>query len=465
MSEDRFTEGFDFIGYGRFAGSPSRLDLERYYFLDDVDRRLIAKRRGDANRLGFSLQLVTLRYLGTFLADPLDVPAEVVDYLAEQLAIPDPSCLKAYIGREKTRFEHQWEIAREYGWRDVADAEGELARWIDDRAWITGDGPRVLFDAAAVWLRERQVLLPAASTLARLVGRVGEEATQRFWDALATIPTPAQASQLEALLDVAPGSRSSDLDRLRQGPVMASGRSMSLSLDRVAEIAAFGFGGVDLSGLPRRRVVELARYGMAGKATLIRRHPKPRKLATLLATVVHLQAKAIDDALELVDFLMVHELLAAAQRTTREETLRRYPQVSQSADPWSRGTRRSAGSCPSWWPPSSSGRPPGRSQCWRRSRNCRSSWLPEPPSMSPPAISRSPRSHRTWSCPPGGGSSFLLAGRRARCIGRATCSASLSSSTSASPTATSSPRHPPGGPIPEPSSSPGRPGRRCRTGC
>lgn len=189
----------------------------------------------------------------------------------------------------------------------------------------------MLFDAAAGWLRERQVLLPAASKLARLVGRVGEEATQRFWDALATIPTPAQASQLEALLDVARGSRFSDLDRLRQGPVMASGRSMSLSLDRVAEIAAFGFGGVDLSGLPRRRVVELARYGMAGKATLIRRHPKPRRLATLLATVVHLQAKAIDDALELFDFLMVHELLATAQRTTREETLRRYPQVSQGA--------------------------------------------------------------------------------------------------------------------------------------
>jgi len=77
--------------------------------------------------------------------------------------------------------------------------------------------------------------------------------------------------------------------------------------------------------------MELARYGMAGKATLLRRHPRPRKVATLLATVVHLQARAIDDALELFDFLMVHELLASAQRTTRQETMRRYPQVSQSA--------------------------------------------------------------------------------------------------------------------------------------
>jgi TnpA family transposase len=331
MPDEPLTEDIDTGRYGRFAGPPSRQDLDRDCFLDDADMKLVAKRRGDANRLGFSLQLVTVRYLGTFLADPLDVPTEVVDYVAEQLGISDPSCLKAYMGREKTRFEHQWEIAREDDWRDFADAEDELVRWIDDRAWITGDGPRTLFDAAVGWMRERQVLLPAASTLERLVGRVGEEATQRFWNALATIPTPAQATRVEALLDVAPGSHFSDLDRLRQGPVMASGRSLALSLDRVAEIAAFGFGGVDLSAVPRRRVVDLARYGMAGKATLLRRHPKPRKVATLLATVVHLQAKAIDDALELFDFLMVHELLASAQRATRDETLRRYPLVSQNA--------------------------------------------------------------------------------------------------------------------------------------
>jgi len=63
----------------------------------------------------------------------------------------------------------------------------------------------------------------------------------------------------------------------------------------------------------------------------LRRHPASRKLATLLATVVYLEAKATDDALELFDVLMTNELMARAMRETRKETLRRYPRVSRDA--------------------------------------------------------------------------------------------------------------------------------------
>jgi len=36
-------------------------------------------------KLGFGLQLVTVRWAGAFLEDPLDVPAVVLDFVAEQL--------------------------------------------------------------------------------------------------------------------------------------------------------------------------------------------------------------------------------------------------------------------------------------------------------------------------------------------------------------------------------------------
>src|SRR5216683_2122915 len=85
-------------GYGRFAAL-SRQELERYCYLDDKDWALIAARRRDYNRLGFAVQVVAVRNLGMFLADPVDVPAELVQYLAEQLGIDDPSCVKQYTER------------------------------------------------------------------------------------------------------------------------------------------------------------------------------------------------------------------------------------------------------------------------------------------------------------------------------------------------------------------------------
>src|SRR4051812_39544700 len=82
--------------YGRYGEVPSRADLERVFFLDDEDRELVERRRGDHMKFGFSLQLVTVRWVGTFLEDPLEVPTAVLDFVAEQLGIADPSCVKKY---------------------------------------------------------------------------------------------------------------------------------------------------------------------------------------------------------------------------------------------------------------------------------------------------------------------------------------------------------------------------------
>ena len=60
MSDHPLLENFDAARYGRFAEVPSRQELERYRFLDDIDRELVAKLRGDHNRLGFALQLVAI---------------------------------------------------------------------------------------------------------------------------------------------------------------------------------------------------------------------------------------------------------------------------------------------------------------------------------------------------------------------------------------------------------------------
>ena len=97
-------------GYGRFVGEPSARELSRWGWLDDADRELIGRRRRDVNRLGFAVQLATLRMLGMFLPDPLDVPWPLVVFLADQLGIGDGSVVKGYTERSKTAYEHQWQV-------------------------------------------------------------------------------------------------------------------------------------------------------------------------------------------------------------------------------------------------------------------------------------------------------------------------------------------------------------------
>jgi TnpA family transposase len=107
--------------YGKFTEEPTRPELERFFFLDDEDWKLIGKRRGDHNRLGFALQMCTVRYIGLFLEDPLAVPWPVVEHLAAQLEIEDVSCVKEYTERLKTAYEHAWEIRDAYGYHPFED--------------------------------------------------------------------------------------------------------------------------------------------------------------------------------------------------------------------------------------------------------------------------------------------------------------------------------------------------------
>lgn len=123
----------------RFSGVPLLRDLDRCYWLNDVDLALIRDRRRDVNRLGFAVQLATVRLLGVFVPDVLEVPWAIVESVAQQLAIADPSIVKGYRARPKTVYEHQWKIVEAYHYRlwDM-DTLAEARVFITARAWTSG---------------------------------------------------------------------------------------------------------------------------------------------------------------------------------------------------------------------------------------------------------------------------------------------------------------------------------------
>ena len=129
----------------------------------------------------------------------------MVEYLAEQLGVDDPSCLKLYGERAQTRLEHAWTIQKALGLVDFAAARDDLALWIEARSWTTGDGPKLIFSDAEEWLRTRGVLLPGVSVLARLVASVRDATTARLYDTVVDSLTSSQRSALDVLLAVRDG--------------------------------------------------------------------------------------------------------------------------------------------------------------------------------------------------------------------------------------------------------------------
>ena len=180
---------------------------------------LVARRRGDHTRLGLALQLTTVRYLGTFLPDPLDVPAVVLERLAGQLEIADPSCVKRYTERRTTPFEHREEIKAAYGLREFSEAEAEFAQWARSRAWNTGQGPKTIFADGVQWLRVQRGAAArgddAGADRGPGPGRGYRASCTRRWRAC---PCPHQRGRLEHLVVVPDGRAVLGPGALAQGP-------------------------------------------------------------------------------------------------------------------------------------------------------------------------------------------------------------------------------------------------------
>jgi TnpA family transposase len=329
--------------FGRFVGEPSRSELECFFFLDDADRTLVGRHRGEHNRLGFAVQLGTVRFLGTFLADPLEVPTSVLDYVAGQLDVVDPSVIKGYSEREATARVHAREIRRVYGFRDLGEElVGDLRAFVEARAWTHGEGPHALFDRATAWLRRRRVLLPGVTTLVRVVQQSREAAHARLYEHLAgaaEVVDPSMGSRLRGLLVVGAGERSSELERLRTSPTRTSGKEMDRALARVQAVRALGAGAVDVSGVPASRLQVLARYGIKAKSQRLRRLAEPRRTATLVAAVWSLESRAVDDALDLFDVLITRRVVNPSRRAVAEDRAKRMPELEKASTVLARVSR------------------------------------------------------------------------------------------------------------------------------
>lgn len=318
--------------YGRYPDDIPTDQQSRWFYLDDADRARVLHRRNPHTRLGFALQLCTVRFLGTFLDDPTDVPSSVLWLVAHQVGITDPQEHLVAYRAGTVRWEHTAEICQVYGYRRFSDQPGHFrfVRWIVTQAWYRNERPSVLFDRATTWLMHRKILLPGATTLERLIAEARERADARLWRLLARQVTPAQRARLDALLHVPDGERMTPLESLRRAPTRQSGNGLLTALSRVTDIRALDVERIPETCVPQHRVLALYRFAATARAQTIARLADDRRSATLLAFVTILEATAHDDVLDVLD-AFITDVFAQAARTGIETRLRTLKDLDAAA--------------------------------------------------------------------------------------------------------------------------------------
>ena len=317
--------------YGQYNQEPTSAQLARYFYLDAADLRWIRRRNESYLQMGLALQLGTVRFLGTFLEKPLEVPESVVAFNAQQLGFTNLNDLPQYAESE-TRFDHKKQIRERYGYREFSDVfeQFALARWLYARSWYAAESPSVLFDLATTRLVERKVLLPGATTLERVVSQVRERAEERLWNLLFNRLNKAQQQRLLSLLKKPPDSYYSWLEVLRRPPTRQSSPALLEALERLEALRGLKVGYVDVSGVPPVRIRALARYAATALTSTIRKLKPKRKFATLLAFAQTYEVIALDEALDVL-YALLSDILAKAEREGKKNRLHTLKDLDAAA--------------------------------------------------------------------------------------------------------------------------------------
>jgi Domain of unknown function (DUF4158) len=214
--------------------------LTRHWTLGDDDLAVVERRRGDHNRLGFTLQLCAFRYPGRLLRPREAIPAVALRFVAAQIGT-GAEALADYARRPQTRREQLDGLRLAFGFRMFTPAHRrDIAAWLLPVTLATTSAPAVastLLDE----LRRRRIPAPGPSVIERLVGTAMLQAERHVAGQLTRTLTTEQAAALDALLAPKEGTPMSVLAWARRPPG-APGRvalaSLVEQLERLARSAS-----------------------------------------------------------------------------------------------------------------------------------------------------------------------------------------------------------------------------------
>jgi len=302
---------------------PSEDDLARHWSLTPADLAAIAEARGPDQRRRFALQLCVMRLHGRFLDDYRRAPIKIVNHLSRQLGLP-PVLFLDRAGREPTERVQAQRIRRYLALsRFDKAAEANLREWLREGA-LEGRSAAELLAGAEDKLRGWCVMLPAASTLDRIVASVAAHTTADLFATIAgRLPETLRAG-IDLLVEVPEGDARSSLFRLKDYPKSANAAVIKGDIVRLHLIEDLLGAGANLGDLDPRIIRQLGQLGRRYDAGDLRRFAKPKRDALVACYLVEARKTLLDQIVEMNDlFLTGMNRRARTSVEKRRKSLRR----------------------------------------------------------------------------------------------------------------------------------------------
>lgn len=292
--------------------------LGTYYTFSKRDLEIINIRRREENRLGFAVQLAVLRYPGWSYTHIKSIPDSVIHYISKQIGA-SPSSLSLYPQRENTFWDHLKEIRSEYDFVTFTLKEYRMTfKHIHQLALENGDAIHLLHECID-FLRKNKIILPAITTLERVVWEARAVAEKKLFNTVSQSLTNEQKVKLEEIITSQHPSESNKtiLGWLKEPPGHPSPETFLKVIERLEYIRGIELEKVKISHLHRNRLLQLSRLGSRYEPYAFRDFQENKRYSILAVYLLHLTQELTDKAFEIHD-RQILSLLSKGRKAQEE---------------------------------------------------------------------------------------------------------------------------------------------------
>jgi len=287
-------------GLQYFPADISPNDVTAFFTLSATDMALVQKQRGNHNRLGFALQLCTLRYLGFSPKDIMATPDVVVAYVSKQIDV-EPVCLKLYGERTQTQSDNLQEVQAYLDFRTASTLDlADISSWLLERA-LEHDKPSLLLQLLCEKLYQDKIIRPGITRLEKMVASSRSRAQTEMLKRLSPLLTDERKAFMDSLLVADEATNRTALAWLGKGATSNSAPAMVFCLEKLAFLREQKIDQWDMSVLTPNRLNFLATIAKRSTNQALQRMTEERRYPILLAYLHQSLIDITDETIEIYD--------------------------------------------------------------------------------------------------------------------------------------------------------------------